>query len=117
VSWFSWLTRNWADTSEPATGLAPLDLPWPPAEALGRVEAVVRALSRWRVVTVDADDLRLTAERTTRLWRFVDDVTLRLETTATGSRLHGRSQSRVGKGDFGQNRRNLREVFAAVGTG
>jgi uncharacterized protein (DUF1499 family) len=114
MAWLLWLTRNWADTDEPASGLAPLELALPPAGALAKVEAAVRTLPRWAVVSTDVANGTVHATRTTRLWRFVDDITLRLEPTPTGTRLHARSQSRVGKGDLGQNRRNLRQLFAAI---
>lgn len=108
-------TKNWADTDESGEpSLAPLELAIPPSDALTQVEAVVRALPRWRVETINSQAGTLTATRTTRLLRFVDDVTIRLEPTATGTRLHARSQSRVGKGDLGQNRRNLRELFGTL---
>jgi uncharacterized protein (DUF1499 family) len=53
----------------------------------------------------------LHATRRSRFWRFTDDVTIRLEAISTGTRLHAHSQSRVGVGDFGQNRRNLLELL------
>jgi uncharacterized protein (DUF1499 family) len=109
----AWL-RNWADTDEPGADPGPLDLPLPPAEALARVAAAVRALPRWRVESADAAGGRLTATRRTRLLKFTDDVTVRLEPAAGGTRVYARSQSRVGVIDVGQNRRNLRELFAAL---
>jgi uncharacterized protein (DUF1499 family) len=114
---FAGLRRNWADTAEPGeSSVAPPELPVPPAEALARVEAAVRGLPRWQVESVDRDSGVLRATRRTRLWRFVDDVTVRVEAAPGGSRVHARSQSRVGKGDFGQNRRNLLELFRALQT-
>jgi uncharacterized protein (DUF1499 family) len=110
-----WFTRNWADTDEGRyPDVVPLELPLPPADALARVEAVVRALPRWQVESVDAASGTLKATRRSRLWRFVDDVTLRLEAVPGGSRLHARSQARVGVGDLGQNRRNLVQLFQAL---
>jgi uncharacterized protein (DUF1499 family) len=115
MSLLRWFTRNWADTDEPGVpALAPVDLPLPPREALARIEAAVRTLPRWRVESVDAAGGTLKATRSTRLWRFVDDVTVRVEALPPGSRVHARSQSRVGAADFGQNRRNLLELFRAL---
>jgi uncharacterized protein (DUF1499 family) len=111
----AWLTRNWADTDEPGDAtLAPVELPLPPHEVLARVESAIGQLPRWRVESLDDDAGLLRATRRTRLWRFIDDVTVCLEATPTGTRVHARSQSRVGKGDLGQNRRNLRELFQAI---
>src|SRR5262245_57309085 len=110
-----WLTRNWADTGEPGDpSLAPRILALPPREALDAVRAAVARLPRWRVESTDPDQLLVRATRRSRLFRFVDDVTVRLERDGGGSRVHARSQSRVGRGDFGQNRRNLLELFAAL---
>ena len=110
-----WL-RNWHDTDEPGADPGPLDLPIPPAEALPRVEAAIRSLPRWNVETTDAAAGTVTATRRTRLFRFTDDITIRLEPTPTGTRVHARSKSRVGKSDFGQNRRNVIELFTAIRT-
>src|SRR5215831_9673674 len=106
--------RNWHDTDEPGADPGPLDLPQPPAEALARVEAAVKSLPRWRVETSDAAAGTVAATRRTRLFRFTDDVTIRLEPIPTGTRLHVRSKSRVGRSDFGQNRRNVLELFGAL---
>ena len=110
----NWLNRNWADTDEAGATVTALDISWPPAEGLARIEARIGQLPRWQVVSVDSMSFTVKATRVSRLWRFVDDVTLRLEPTGGGSRIHARSQSRVGKGDFGQNRRNLLELFRAL---
>lgn len=46
-----------------------------------------------------------------RLLSFRDDVTLTIEGTPDGSAtIHMRSASRIGKGDFGQNPRNIHEL-------
>jgi uncharacterized protein (DUF1499 family) len=116
MSFFSWASRNWADTDEGKDPtLTPLDLPLSLAEALARIEAAIAALPRWQVVSTDTAAGIIKATRRTRLFRFIDDVTIRLESlsdTVTG--IHARSQSRVGKGDLGQNRRNLLELLRKV---
>jgi uncharacterized protein (DUF1499 family) len=113
-----WLTRNWADTDEPGdAALTPPELPLPPAEALKYVEEATRHLPCWQVEASDSSKGTIHATRRTRLWRFVDDIRLRLEPTPAGVRIHARSQSRLGKADLGQNRRNLLELFAALRKG
>jgi uncharacterized protein (DUF1499 family) len=107
---FRWLTRNWADTDEGDPTLAPVDIPLPPGQALIQVEAVIAMLPRWKVEHLDPSG-ELHATRTSRLWGFIDDVTIRLEPIPTGTRIHARSQSRIGKGDLGQNWRNLHELL------
>jgi uncharacterized protein (DUF1499 family) len=116
MSWILWFTRNWADTDE-ETGdpvLAPVDLPFAPGEALARVEAVIGQLPFWQVGRIDATLGVVCATRRTSLFGFIDDITVRVEATPTGSRIHARSQARVGVGDLGQNRRNLLELLARL---
>jgi hypothetical protein len=48
------------------------------------------------------------------LFRFRDDISVRLEETAGGTLFHARSASRIGRGDLAANGRHLRELFAAV---
>jgi uncharacterized protein (DUF1499 family) len=53
-----------------------------------------------------------------KIWRFVDDVELRLD--VAGETIHVRSASRVGKGDLGVNRKRverLRDLLKARGRG
>jgi uncharacterized protein (DUF1499 family) len=112
----SWFTRNWADTDEGSDpAVVPVDLSLPPAAARVSVENAIGTLPRWQVKSIDTDALEIKAERRTRLFRFVDDITIRLEALGDGgTRVHARSQSRLGKGDFGQNRRNLLELLRLV---
>jgi uncharacterized protein (DUF1499 family) len=44
----------------------------------------------------------------------VDDLYIGFDSTAEGSVVLVRSASRVGKGDLGQNRRNIQELWAAL---
>lgn len=118
MSYWDALTRNWAliedGSSDPE--LRPIPLELPPREAAAWAAGVITRLPRWDVVASDPDAGTLHATRTTRLWRFVDDIHLRFvpDLDAGGCRLVGRSRSRVGKGDFGQNARNLKELRRAL---
>ncbi|MBX9582790.1 MAG: DUF1499 domain-containing protein [Gemmataceae bacterium] len=113
MGWLRWFTRNWADTAGPShPDLAPLVLPLPPDAAAERVRAVVRSLPRWREESAAADELKLT--RRTGLFRFVDDITLTFRPAGAGTLIHAASRSRLGKGDLGQNRRNILELWAAI---
>lgn len=106
------LTKNWANTSEPThPDLAPLAVPLPPEVAVGKVKAAVGTMARWRAEPSESG-LHLT--RRTRLFRFVDDVKLRFVPDGGGCLIHAESRSRIGKGDLGQNRRNILELWAAI---
>jgi uncharacterized protein (DUF1499 family) len=109
----AWL-RNWHDTDEPGADPGPLDLPLAPDEAIRRLDTAIRGLPRWRVEMLDYSIGKIAATRRTRLFRFTDDMAIRVEPTAAGTRVHVRSKSRVGKSDFGQNRRNVLELFASL---
>jgi uncharacterized protein (DUF1499 family) len=108
--------RNWAETDEPGDlALASIVIPLPLPQALGQVEETLRRLPHWQVQAVDVHAGTIHATHRTRVFRFVDDVTIRLEATESGTRIRARSQSRIGKGDLGQNRRNLIELLQFLG--
>jgi len=116
MSFFLWARRNWADTDEGKDPtLTPLDLPVPLADAVERIQSEIAELPRWHVESVDVSSGIIKATRRTRLFRFIDDITIRLELLSPSTtRVHAHSQSRVGKGDLGQNRRNLLELLSKV---
>ena len=72
----------------------------------------VNRLPRWGVVSYDERTGEIRVEATTRVLRFVDDITIRVEPSEEGARVHVRSASRVGRGDFGQNARNIRAFLS-----
>ena len=81
-----------------------------PKRVYDESERAIVQLERWRVVTPDSDAGRIEATRETRVFGFVDDVTVTVTAeTEFVSRVDVRSASRVGKGDFGQNARNVLE--------
>ncbi len=95
--------------------LRPRVLPLPPAAADDRVAGAIAAIRGWRVV--GRGDGVIQATRTTRIFRFVDDISILLEPAAGGTAVSARSASRIGRGDLGQNRRNLGELWQALGLG
>jgi uncharacterized protein (DUF1499 family) len=87
--------------------LEPIGLDLPPAEALERARKAAEDLG-WHVVEVDPNDGRLEATFTSRLFRFVDDIVVRIRPTASGSIADVRSTSRVGESDLGANAKRIR---------
>jgi uncharacterized protein (DUF1499 family) len=80
-------------------------------------EAVLKACHtlHWQIVSSNAEQLTVSAVVTTRLFRFKDDVELRvLQAPAGGARLYVHSSSRIGKGDLGANTRHLLNLFEAL---
>lgn len=108
-----WFSKNWANTTEPThADLRPLELPGSLADAVSRLKVGAGRLRGWTLETETADTLHFV--RRTRLFRFTDDIRLTLRVEGDTVRVDAESRSRLGKGDLGQNRRNIREMWAAV---
>lgn len=109
-----WMTKNWANTEEPThADLAPLEVPRPLAETLEIVRKAIATMSRWHIVESSPEGI-LKLTRRTGIMRFVDDVVVTLHSAGAATIVHARSNSRIGKGDLGQNRRNILELWKAI---
>lgn len=95
-------------------GLEPLDLGLPPDRAFDLAVAAAREMERWTITGLTPERGRLEAEARTLILRFVDDVTVRVESRDEGSRVRVRSTSRVGIYDFGTNARRIRTYLDRV---
>jgi uncharacterized protein (DUF1499 family) len=116
--WSRDLTTNTASTADDAADerLRPVHSKLPPAELAAHVEAATCLLKDWRLQAQNesAGAIELHFVRTTPVLRFRDDIRVTITAADGGSRLTAESRSRVGKGDLGQNHRNLRELLDAV---
>lgn len=77
-------------------------------------------MPRWTVVGADDETGVVDAEAKTLVFRFIDDVRIRVGLDENGqTRVDAESASRVGKADLGTNARRigrfLRELDAALG--
>ena len=99
--------------------LRPVELESDVDETIQRIQSWAQTQSNWDVVSVDdatgvqttpSTSLKLT--RTSPIMRLVDDVTITINGNPAGDGVivDAKSQSRVGKGDLGQNPRNLIEL-------
>lgn len=118
-NWSRDFTTNTAATDDNASDsrLRPIDSASSPAELKDVVIAETSKLPNWELVEQIEEDgaAKLHFVRTTGLWKFKDDIRVQIGPIESGgSRLTAESRSRVGKGDLGQNPRNLRELHAAV---
>lgn len=98
--------------SEPGTDAEHAIEPLPlgdPATVRERLVALVEGFPRTELRVVRDDYLHATF--TSRIWRFVDDVELRVDREA--GVVHVRSASRVGRGDLGANRARVEAMRAA----
>jgi uncharacterized protein (DUF1499 family) len=93
--------------------LAPIALAEPPDAAYRAALAAAQGLG-WVVVREDAASGVFEATDTTAVFRFVDDVVVRVRPEPSGSRVDVRSKSRDGRGDVGANAARIRAFGAAL---
>jgi len=130
--WSRDLTTNRAETNPETnaeTNINASDLTLRSLELPATIEEVREAIARFvgrsgawtfgeKIGDEDASDadkvvvIRLV--RTSRLFRFADDVRVFLQPIESGTRVDVVSQSRVGKGDLGQNPRNIRTLLQSL---
>ena len=92
--------------TDEAHRVEPLPLRGTAAEGLAAIRQVILAMPRSRITAAGPGFLR--AEFTSLIFRFVDDVDIVVDETA--SVLHVRSAARVGQSDLGVNRRRVGEM-------
>lgn len=116
--WHRGLTVNRAEVSPDAEDprlVSPV-LAIPPSDVALRIRNWADSQPRWSIASTESsrNETRLHLTRRTRLFRFTDDVRVQLVAVESGTRVTAQSQSRLGKGDLGQNARNLRELLQAI---
>lgn len=112
----TYLNTNVAETSEdsPFPELHLSRYKAPPELLFDVVSRTVKGLG-WETTTLDADKKEIQAIVTSKMLRFKDDVTIRIQPAQpSGSSLWVRSVSRVGKGDLGANTRHVLSLVQAV---
>ncbi len=119
--WSRDLTTNLAATSFDATdaSLRSLELSASVGEVRAAISRFVEQTERWEVGSDEEANDKAEAEvvllvHTSRLFRFADDVHVYLQTSESATRVDVTSQSRIGKGDLGQNPRNIRELLQGL---
>lgn len=93
--------------------LKPLETPTPVAETYARALATAESLG-WTISARDETAHTFDAEEATALFRFVDDVTVRVREQGAGARVDVRSKSRDGRGDLGANAKRIERFLAAL---
>ncbi len=71
----------------------------------------VNRLPRWTLISYEPESGEIRAEARTRMFGFVDDIRIRVAGQDGATVVSVRSASRIGRGDFGQNARNIRTFF------
>lgn len=123
--WSRDLSINRAETSIDASdrSLQSLELPATIEEVREAIARFVEQSGAWAFSekngggedASDADGVVVVPlVRTSRLFRFADDVSVFLQPVESGTCVDVVSQSRVGKGDLGQNPRNIRTLMQVL---
>lgn len=69
----------------------------------------------WNLVAHSREDGRIEAWHKLPWFGFIDDVVIRVDTTAEGARIDMRSKSRLGRGDLGVNAKRINTYFTRLG--
>jgi uncharacterized protein (DUF1499 family) len=86
----------------------------PPAQAFEKAKSAAESLG-WHITLADPARGTIEARDTSKLFRFVDDVAIRVRPGSNGgSVVDIRSKSRDGKGDLGVNANRIRTFTATV---
>ena len=99
--------------SETCSAARPAMVSMSPEKAFEAVKAAMLA-DGVQLVTDDARAGRLEGTATSLIYRFKDDVAVRVRAQGIGSRIDVRSISRVGAGDMGANCRRIGRLTAAL---
>jgi hypothetical protein len=111
------LTRNraWTDPESPDGRLRGRAYAVPFAQVWRAALDAARAQRGWTVSETDARHGEIVAEARTALWKFVDDVSIRVWLDDTGTtRVDVTSASRVGRADLGTNARRIARFLHAL---
>jgi hypothetical protein len=93
--------------------LTTIALDIPPERAFRRAERAAEELG-WEISYRDPEAGILEAQQTSRIFKFVDDVVVRIRPAPGGSAVDVRSRSRLGRGDLGANAARIRALREAV---
>lgn len=93
--------------------LEPLRLEVPPDQAFDRAIAAAESLG-WKIVARSDGEGLFDAQDESALFRFVDDIAVRVTADDGGSRIDVRSKSRDGRGDLGANAARIRAFFEEI---
>jgi len=96
--------------------LAPIRFDGTPDAAFAAALATAGRLG-WVIVRQDAEEGTFEATDTTLIFRFVDDVAVRVRPDAGAAKIDVRSKSRDGKGDLGANAARIRAFRESLAAG
>ena len=107
--------KDWAAIQrECCADLHPAVLAMAPRDAYAKALGQAKAMPTWMVVAEDPNGLTIEAVSTSKLFRFQDDVVIRVQPDGGGAKVDMRSKSRDGKGDMGVNTARIRSYIGAL---
>ena len=107
--------RAWTDPESPERRLRGREYAVPYARVWEAVLETARGRARWTITEAESRRGEVHAEARTALWRFVDDVLVRVSLDGDGmTRVDVVSQSRTGSADFGVNARRIARFLHAL---
>ena len=92
--------------------IEPLRVSVPAEQVFAQALAVAQGMERWQLVNSDAASGRIEATATSRIFRFVDDVVIRVRADAGETIVDVRSRSRMGQSDLGVNSARIRAYLS-----
>ena len=112
-------TTNYAETHPEAkdVNLRPIESERTVTELCDLVVNTMKDATRWEVISkkqVAPTLIEIKLVHKTFLMGFKDDVTVEIVAKGQGAILYVESQSRIGKGDLGQNPRNIKELVGLI---
>jgi uncharacterized protein (DUF1499 family) len=120
---YVWGSQQWARRKHGETGRTPeypdlkvKEYSAAPDRVLKGLQASMSSLPRWELVGAGTGPGggEVQAVHITKVFRFRDDVTVRIRREGGRTKVSVRSRSRLGRLDFGQNARNIRELLAEL---
>ncbi len=97
--------------------IQPVSLSLAPAQAFEQALAIAEANADWEIIEANAVQGIIRATSTSKVFRFVDDIVIRLTPEGAGTRIDMRSKSRLGRGDLGANAARIRQFLSALQAG
>lgn len=90
--------------------LAPLRVAGSPEDVFAMAIDVAESMG-WEIVARSESQGIFDAQDVSSIFRFVDDITVRIKADGAGTRIDMRSKSRVGRSDLGANAARIRAFF------
>ncbi len=111
----TYVGSNVAETSEqsPFPELRPRRYTLAPEALYSAILEVIQKLG-WQLSLQDRGTLQIRAVVATPLWRFKDDIQIRVVPDPAGSSVYFQSKSRIGKGDLGANARHILDFYEGL---